>query len=370
MGKTNQVKKARVIAFYLPQFHPIPLNDATWGKGFTEWTNVAQAKPLFKGHYQPRIPTDLGFYDLRLPQTRIEQANLARNAGVEGFMYWHYWFGNGKMALERPLEEVIKTGQPDFPFCYGWANHSWTTKTWKKGKVSQSSEMIVEQLYPGEEDNIKHFYYCLTGFRDKRYITIDGKPLFVIYSPQSFPKIQDFINQWQRLAKENGLPGLYIIGLWYDSQYSYQDMMDFGLDGMIRSGRADADAKVAGGKFNRRIREILANKFGIFTQKYDYGKILNNMYFEENKISNCYPIIMPGYDRTARAGKQARVYTNPTPKAFQNHIHNTLKYIKNKKDEHKLIFLDSWNEWAEGNYMEPDSKWGHAFLEALKNEIL
>ena len=173
--------KARIIAYYLPQFHPIPENDEVWGKGFTEWTNVAKAKPLFRGHYQPRIPADLGFYDLRLPEVREQQAELARDAGVEGFCYWHYWFGNGKMLLERPFEEVLKSGKPDFPFCLCWANHSWTTKTWKKGHGSSSRTMIAEQLYPGEEDDIAHFNYCLPAFKDPRYITVEGKPLFGVF---------------------------------------------------------------------------------------------------------------------------------------------------------------------------------------------
>lgn len=140
----ENTKKARVIALYLPQYHPVAENDKYWGKGFTEWTNVAKAKPLFKGHDQPRIPADLGFYDLRLPQVRKEQAELAKEAGIEGFCYWHYWFGNGKEVLQMPFDEVVKSGEPDFPFCLGWANHDWTTKTWEKGKVTVKDTMIFK----------------------------------------------------------------------------------------------------------------------------------------------------------------------------------------------------------------------------------
>ena len=174
--------KARVIAYYLPQFHPIPENDAAWGPGFTEWTNVAKAKPLFRGHQQPRIPADLGFYDLRLPEVREQQAQMAREAGIEGFCYWHYWFGHGKMLLQRPFEEVLQSGKPDFPFCLAWANHDWTTSTWQS---QGGSKMIAKQEYPGEKDYIAHFNYCLAAFRDHRYITVDGKPLFAIYDPYS-----------------------------------------------------------------------------------------------------------------------------------------------------------------------------------------
>ena len=154
-------KKARVIALYLPQFHPIPENDAWWGKGFTEWTNVAKAKPLFKGHYQPHIPADLGFYDLRLPEVREAQAELAREAGIEGFCYWHYWFGNGRRLLERPFNEVLESGKPDFPFCLAWANHSWSSNSWKKGFALQKNTLLLEQTYPGEQDYIDHFHAVL-----------------------------------------------------------------------------------------------------------------------------------------------------------------------------------------------------------------
>lgn len=362
--------KARVIAFYLPQYHPIPENDKTWGKGFTEWTNVAKAKPLFKGHYQPRIPTDLGFYDLRLPIVREQQAQMARDAGVEGFMYWHYWFGNGKMLLEKPLEEVIATGKPDFPFCYGWANHSWSTKTWTKREgMSDKPKMIAEQLYPGEEDNRLHFDYCLKAFKDRRYITVEGKPLFVIYSPKTFVGLREFIQQWNKWAKENGLKGIYFVGQW-EGTYPYQELLKEGLNAVIPFSRAIAEKRAAGNALFERIKKGLARRFGIPTARYDYAKVMDNMYFDETRNVDCFPKIIPGYDRTARQGARAQIYSNPTPHAFQKHIHGTLEYIKDKDYEHRLIFLDSWNEWGEGNYMEPDTKWGHGFLDALRDEII
>ena len=190
-------KKARVIAFYLPQFHPIPENDRFWGPGFTEWTNVAKATPLFRGHYQPRIPADLGFYDLRLPEVREQQAQMAKEAGIEGFCYWHYWFGNGKRLLERPFNEVLASGKPDYPFCLCWANHSWTTRTWekRKGLVTATSSMIAEQTYPGEPDYKAHFDFCLKAFKDKRYITVDGKPLFAIFDPYHFKDVRIFMKR-------------------------------------------------------------------------------------------------------------------------------------------------------------------------------
>ena len=175
--------KARIIANYLPQFHPVPENDKYWGPGFTEWTNVAKARPLFRGHYQPRIPADLGFYDLRLPEIREQQAQMAREAGVEGFCYWHYWFGNGRQVLQRIFNEVVESGKPDFPFCLAWANHDWDTGSWLKGI---KKEVIFQQLYLGKEDHILHFKTLLPAFRDHRYIKVDGKLLFIIYDPYRF----------------------------------------------------------------------------------------------------------------------------------------------------------------------------------------
>ena len=204
--------KARVIALYLPQFHPIPENNRWWGPGFTEWTNVAKAKPLFKGHVQPKIPADLGFYDLRLPEVRQQQADLAHEAGIEGFCYYHYWFG-GKQLLERPFNEVLASGKPDFPFCLCWANHSWSNKTWNRKSNMQSNSMLIEQTYPGYDDDYNHFMNVLPAFRDKRYITIDGKPVFFLYNPWEHTRVKEWIVTWRKLAQENGLPGLHFVSM-------------------------------------------------------------------------------------------------------------------------------------------------------------
>lgn len=206
-------EQARLIAFHLPQFHPTSENDQWWGKGFTEWTNVARAKPLFPGHYQPRIPTDLGFYDLRLPEARHAQADLAREYGIAGFCYYHYWFG-GRRILERPVNEILSSGEPDFPFCLCWANHSWNN-TWQG-----TQEMLIEQTYPGREDHVSHFNWLLKAFTDERYIKIDGKPLFMIYFPDDVPEVarvasrqlpwpvdDNYLGRWKR-----GMRGLAFRG--------------------------------------------------------------------------------------------------------------------------------------------------------------
>lgn len=364
------MNKARVIAFYLPQFHPIPENDENWGKGFTEWTNVANGKPLWRGHHQPRIPQDLGFYDLRLQETRVAQAEMARDAGVEGFMYWHYWFGEGRMLLEKPAEWVLAEGKPDFPICFGWANHEWSTATWVKNISQKERKMIAEMKYLGTEDNKLHFEYCLPFFKDHRYVTVDGKPLFIIYDPIKFKGLKEFMGEWRELAKQNGLPGVYFVALWVYDSYTYEQMMSLGVDGLIRSGRQTAEERLSVNKFITKVKRYVAEKFNLCTLVFKYSDIMKKMLFEENRKENCYPMICPGYDCTSRRGKKARIYKNPTPQAFQEHVHKTLEYITDKQDEHKLIFLDSWNEWGEGNYMEPDTKWGHAYLDALRNEIV
>jgi len=197
---------ARVIAFHLPQFYPTPENDKWWGKGFTEWTNTAKATPLFPGHYQPHIPADLGFYDLRLPEARHAQAELAKEYGIAGFCYYHYWFG-GRRILERPVNEILQSKEPDFPFCLCWANHSWNT-AWQG-----TDSMLIEQVYPGWDDHAAHFDWLLQAFTDPRYLKVDGKPIFVIYRPDDIPDVEKVVDFWRERAIKAGLPGLYLIGV-------------------------------------------------------------------------------------------------------------------------------------------------------------
>lgn len=356
---------------YLPQYHPIPENNKFWGNGFTEWVNVAQAKPLFKGHYQPRIPADLGFYDLRLSEVREAQAEMARQSGVEGFMYWHYWFGNGQMLLERPFQEVLKSGSPDFPFCLGWANHSWSTKTWTKGQVLNRDVMIQEQQYLGEEDYINHFNYVLPAFKDKRYITVDQKPIFLIYDPMSIKDIDVFINTWKKLAKENGLKGIHIVGMQDSRITSYSKLKNMGFDAVNCVDLWLAECKIKGGKWFKILNSQISNRlWGIALQKFQYKDIISYSFSAENMKEDVYPTVIPGYDRTARSGRQAVIYDGSTPELFGKHIDMAMDVIKDKEYEHKILFLKSWNEWGEGNYMEPDLKHGRGYLNELQKRIL
>lgn len=363
-------RKARVIAYYLPQFHPIPENDHWWGKGFTEWTNVGKAKPLFKGHYQPRVPADLGYYDLRMPEIREAQAKMAKDAGIEGFMYWHYWFGNGKRILERPFNEVLESGNPDFPFCLGWANHSWSNRTWNVGSHLKSEKFIAEQLYPGEEDIVNHFECVLPAFKDKRYITIDGKPLFLVYDPFSLPNPSEFIQKWNELALENGLKSIHFVAIAGGWASNYQKVLDMGFASINTNGQWNAETKIRG-KYTKLFLHKVIRRFGIFnTDKYKYKKIINYLFTDFDKKENVYPTIIPQWDRSARAGKQASIYHGSTPELFEKHLAQAIRLVEDKKEENKIIFLKSWNEWAEGNYVEPDLKYGHSYLNKLKKAIL
>lgn len=375
----------RILAFYLPQYYPIPENDEWWGKGFTEWTNVAKAKPLFRGHYQPRIPADLGFYDLRLQEVREAQAAMARDAGVEGFCYYHYWFGNGRQLLERPFNEVLNSGKPDYPFCLCWANHDWTNKTWKKGSSLKTDSIIMKMEY-SIDDDIRHFKHLLPAFRDKRYITVDGKPLFGIWAPNSIPDLRGFILRWRGLALENGLPGLHLVGytanatgrsirgnrlsLWATDKAAehYQALLDQGLDAVISSGLSRGQAMCQG---RMKMLAYFLSKHTIFpiNNRTDYKKTMENYYVEEDRWENVYPTLMPQWDRTPRAGIKTNPLTNSTPEKFEKTIDTALSLIKDKQPEHQILFLKSWNEWGEGNYVEPDLKFGHGYLDAIRNAI-
>lgn len=345
-------KKARVIALYLPQFHPIPENDAWWGKGFTEWTNVAKAKPLFKGHYQPHIPADLGFYDLRLPEVREAQAELAREAGIEGFCYWHYWFGNGRRLLERPFNEVLESGKPDFPFCLAWANHSWSSNSWKKGFALQKNTLLLEQTYPGEQDYIDHFHAVLPALQDKRYICVDGKPLFAVFRPHDCPDMARFIAIWRDLAVKNRLPGIYFVGMVNNARNKtsmipsvnnaaecYNSVLELGFDAVCSQGLMRADI-LANKMF--LAHEVLSRIFKInHLITYDQDKINKNLLVEEDKWENVFPSIYSNWDRSPRAGKKAAIYVNSTPKVFEKLLRNAIELIKDKDDEHKILFLRS-----------------------------
>jgi len=353
-------KLARVIAFHLPQFHPTPENDAWWGKGFTEWTNVAKAKPLFPGHYQPHVPADLGFYDLRLPEARHAQAELAKEYGLEGFCYYHYWFGDGRRILERPVDEILVSGEPDFPFCLCWANHSWNT-VWQG-----TNEMLMEQTYPGWADHAAHFDWLLTAFKDPRYLTVDGKPIFVIYSPNDIPDVGKVMAFWRERAKDAGLSGLYLIGV---SHFSPNwDPRSCGLDASTMQALPSRDGHVPSRyRWSRLIKSMLGKKSELTI--WDYEEVLPIL-LRHNKVDwDDYPLVLPNWDNTPRSGERGLAFVNSTPELFQRHLHEAVSRVAAREPDQRIVFLKAWNEWAEGNYVEPDQQWGRAYLEAIEQEI-
>lgn len=359
----------KTIAFYLPQYRPTPHNDEWWGKGFTEWTNVAKAPKLYRGHYQPHIPADLGFYDLRLPEVRRQQAELAKEAGVFGFCYYHYWFGNGHVELDETLQEVVELGEPDFPFCVCWANESWGKKMWNQdGNVAQV-KVIANQQYPGSKDNEDHFNFLLETFKDKRYIRINDKPLFIIYRPLKFIDIGDFMSQWNELGKKAGIGEFHFAGYTQNIEEEYINLTELGLDSIIVCNFTEP--LYAGHKQSKWRRAILKLIRMLLNRPtiIDYKKAIKYLYSSRFKDKTIWPTLVPNWDHTPRSGKNGYLYSNSTPELFKQHAQQVLSAIKGKDELNQVVFLKSWNEWGEGNYMEPDLKYGKGYIKALREAL-
>lgn len=358
--------RARLIAHYLPQFHPIPENDLWWGKGFTEWTNTAKATPLFPGHNLPNIPADLGYYDLRVAESREEQAELARQYGIEGFCYWHYWFGGGKRLLERPFSEVLRSGKPNFPFCLAWANHTWSG-IWH----GCPDRILIEQTYPGVNDYKAHFYCMLDAFTDQRYMKIDGRNVFCIYRPTDFKDAKIFMDTWRDMANREGAPDFFFIGI---ADYPWS-MPEDGYDGFTTNPPVGQLPYQGIKSINEEIeREILAANPGLtvpprLPQIYTYETFVQNAFPEVTRRREFFPCVMPNWDNTPRSGRNGFVLQDSTPELFRRHLEDAIGLVQHNDSDHRVIFVKSWNEWAEGNYLEPDLAWGRAYLEATLQTI-
>ena len=359
-----------ILAYYLPQYHATPNNDIWWGKGFTEWTNVAKAKRLFPGHYQPHVPADLGFYNLLDPKVREAQAELAKEAGITGFCYYHYWFDASHKELEKPFEQVVECGKPDFPFCLCWANESWYAKFWSRDNKVASKKLLAEQKYLGEEDNRKHFEYLLEAFKDPRYIKIKGKLLFVIYSPMLFNEFKEFSDLWNKLARENGLEGFYFVGYTADFNRDYESIISMGFDAVNDSRILDAFFNGGKQTFIKRAINKLIRSFTRLPNIVSYKKAIKYMVPDVDKKENVYPTLIPNWDHSPRSGHNGTVFTDSTPELFYKHARELLSLVKDKREENKIVFLKSWNEWGEGNYMEPDLKFGKGYIKALKKALM
>jgi lipopolysaccharide biosynthesis protein len=349
----------RLIAFYLPQYHPIPENDAWWGKGFTEWTNVTKSKPLFKGHYQPHLPADLGFYDLRLPEIRQAQAELAKASGIYGFCYYHYWL-NGKRLLQRPFNEVLKSGKPDFPFCLCWANHSWSRR-W----LGEERDILIEQSY-SKEDDIAHIRWLLSAFADPRYIKINERPVFLVYRGHDLPNPVRTIEIFQEECSKVGMPMPYLIAV--DAHKPGFNYTNIGFDGTLKF---EPQLGVLPYFLNDQttLSKLVQNlRFKVINPKlkiYDYALARYLMTNQERDFPT-YPCIFVGWDNTPRRGKDSIIMINSTPSNFEEGLSNMVESVLDKPTDEQVVFINAWNEWAEGNYLEPDQKYGTQYLNAVK----
>lgn len=356
-------KLAHLIAFYLPQYHPIPENDAWWGSGFTEWTNVAKAQPLFPGHYQPKAPADLGFYDLRVPETRAAQAELARSYGIEAFCYYHYWFA-GRQVLERPFNEVLSSGQPDFPFCLCWANQSWTG-IWH----GAPNRVLIEQTYPGMEDHRQHFDWLLRAFQDPRYFRVEGKPLFVVYNPDELPESKLVTDLWRDLAARAGLPGLFLVA---EHRLPDWDPAARGFDAAVTVRLPPRRSTLASwATWKNPIRKLkyrLADWRKLPTI-HQYEHVIDHMVVPSTPGIESYPCVVPNWDNTPRSGTNGMVLRGSTPELFGRQLRNALERVSDRPGERRLVFIKSWNEWAEGNHLEPDLRFGCGYLEVIRKEM-
>jgi lipopolysaccharide biosynthesis protein len=353
----NNVK---YIAFYLPQFHQIPENDKWWGEGFTEWTNVKKATPLFKGHRQPIIPGELGYYDLTIGDIQERQSTMAMKYGIHAFCYYHYWMGDGNMLLERPAELMLKNKAVKIPFCFCWANENWT-RSWYDGKDS----IIHYQKYGDEVEIRNHLKYLYPFFKDERYLRKNGKVVLSILSIRDIPNAEIYISTIRQIAKKDFNLDLYLIGGYYDN-YDENEFDKLDLDDRISPNHLNAVQKI-NNKFLNRIKF----KLGVLKKplQYEYSKIVSEMKNDIQKNAVTIPIVIPNWDNTPRHNTQGKVYVNFKKPLFEELIQQAISQTS-QRSKNDFIFIKSWNEWAEGNYLEPDSVNGYTFLEAIKDSLI
>lgn len=352
-------KKLRALAVILPQFHPIPENDAWWGKGFTEWTNVVKAKPRFKGHYQPHLPSDLGYYDLRLPETRQAQADLAMEYDIAGFCIHHYWF-NGKRLLNSPIDGMLQTGKPDFPFMLCWANENWTRR-WD----GQDQEILMEQKYSVQDHREHAKWLCENVFNDPRYIKIQNKPFFLFFNSHIIPQLEETIEVWRQEVKKHGFEDIYLAGV-RTAENSIKDPDKLGFDAVIEWQPDWNNLTIKSSVVDR-----IKNKFQIGTtyRRISYNEVVKRMLKKKLPTTKHFQCIMPGWDNCARRKNNAFLIHNSTPEKYGYWLKEICEKAQVYSDDENFIFINAWNEWAEGNHLEPDIKWGRSYLEQTKNVL-
>jgi hypothetical protein len=362
----------RAIAFHLPQFHPIPENDEWWGKGFTEWTNVAKATPRFPGHYQPHLPADLGFYDLRLPEARAAQAELAASYGIHGFCYYHYWF-HGRQVLERPVNEIWKSRQPEFPFCLCWANENWT-RQWD----GLETDVLLEQTY-GLADDVAHIRSLIPIFLDRRYIRIFDRPLFLVYRAKQLPEPEKTVETWRREAERGGLKGLFLVRV---ESFGDEcgDARRIGFDSSLEfqpRWSLTSDTRIYRRKWWHRGKLGTTEQGVLQNQVYDYEGYVRNALAVEAADYPQIPCVFPAWDNSPRRKQGATIFANSTPETYERWLRDVvnrrsarIRYREAPEiTEGSLLFINAWNEWAEGCHLEPCQRWGRKYLEATRRAL-
>lgn len=355
------------IALYLPQYHEIPENNKWWGEGFTEWTNVKKKTPIFKGHYQPHVPLNKNYYNLLDANVLKEQASLAKDYGIYGFCFYHYWF-NGKLLLEKPLENMLNNSAIDFPFCLCWANENWTRR-WD----GQENEILIKQDY-GLEDDRAHIKYLIRYFKDSRYIRVDNKPVFLMYRTELHPNINACVDIWQDEARKAGLDGLYLIRMENfernvdPKESNFNAAMEFAPDGTLQ-GRKAFKKNILKYQFNKLLHEIGLLKQGVYENGvYSYAQVKDNMIGREKRAYTFYRCVCPSWDNSARRAKGAKIFHGSTPALFKNWYDQMARFTAmNFPEQQQFLFINAWNEWGEGCHLEPDEKWGLAYLEAIRD---
>lgn len=357
-------KKMKLITYYLPQFHEFPENNRFWGKGFTEWVNVKSAKPLFREHNQPRVPYQDNYYDLSDPSVMVTQMDLAKKYGVYGFCFYHYWF-NGKKIMEKPMEDLLQTPEADLPFCIAWANEPWVT-TWHSG--GGRYKVLIEQKYGEEKEWLEHFNYLLDFFKDERYIKIENKPMILVYNIDQIDCRKQMMAFWVKKAKEAGFNGLFIVSMknsqnrnarsaFVSATVDFEPRMEI-CDSKKMSGRTERWRLKKAYKYAHIpiLRKFLHVEF-------DYDK-LNQKYLKRKRRKNQFRGVFTDYDDTPRRREWSAVVKNSTPDKFEHYLRENI--LKSQQEGNEYIFVNAWNEWGEGAYLEPDKKYGYGYLQSIK----
>jgi lipopolysaccharide biosynthesis protein len=337
----------RLIAFFLTQFHPVAENDAWWGKGFTEWTNVTKAKPLFDGHEQPHLPTDFGFYDLRVRETRHDQIRTAKQFGIDGFCYHYYWF-SGTRLLNQPLDDMLADPESDMPFCLCWANENWT----RRWDAAEHEVLIAQRYLP--EDDINFIKDLIPIFADPRYIRINGAPFLIVYRPQHLPDARKSVAIWRSFCRTAGIGEIHVCAA---LTHGNEDYEQFAFDSGVEFPPHNLKCP------NVADRVSFFEPFRGYVVEY---QAIAKAYLERQYVhGNVFRGVFPSWDNTPRTGNRGVIVLGGTPANYEYWLAQSIKKtVEEFPNQERLVFVNAWNEWAEGCHLEPDRRFGNQFLEA------